>query len=175
MCHFDKKDMLNFFLIIFPFGVTAIAGTIRAGYGLYIWLWLVYAVFFFFVWEAGVLCCHCPCWAEGSSVLHCHANYGVVKIWKYQPSPMSKSEKIQFIIGALLLIGFPFPFLMLGQEYLLVLIGLSEVISGMFILRRNICTRCINFSCLMNAVSYETTNVFLAHNPVIQMAWESKE
>ena len=45
MCHFDKKDMLNFFMIIFPFGVTAIAGTIRAGYGLYLWLWLVYAIF----------------------------------------------------------------------------------------------------------------------------------
>ena len=81
---------------------------------------------------------------------------------------MSKSEKIQFIIGALILIGFPFPFLMLGQEYLLVLIGLSAVISGTFILRRNVCTRCINFSCPMNAVSKETMNAFLTRNPAIQ-------
>ncbi|MFZ5881903.1 MAG: hypothetical protein ACOY0R_21245 [Chloroflexota bacterium] len=175
MCHFDKKDMLHFFMIIFPFGVTAIAGTIHAGYGPYLWLWLVYAIFFFFVWEARVLCRHCPYWAEESNVLHCHANYGVVKIWKYQPGPMSKSEKIQFIIGALLLIGFPFPFLVLGQEYLLVLIGLSAVVSGTFILRRNVCNRCINFSCPMNAVPKETMNAFFARNPVIQKAWESKE
>ncbi len=175
MCHFDKKDMLNFFMIIFPFGVTAIAGTIRAGYGLYLWFWLAYAIFFFFVWEARVLCRHCPYWAEESKVLHCHANYGVVKIWKYQPGPMSKSEKTQFVIGALLLIGFPFPFLMLGQEYLLVLIGLSAVMGGVFILKGNVCTRCINFSCPMNAVPKQIVQVYLKRNPAIQRAWKSSE
>jgi hypothetical protein len=175
MCHFDKTDTLHFFMIIFPFGVTAIAGTIGAGYGRFLWLWLAYAIFFFFVWEARVLCRHCPYWAEESNVLHCHANYGVIKIWKYQSSPMSKSERIQFIIGALLLIGFPFPFLLLGKEYLLVLIGLSAVVSGTFILRKNVCTRCTNFSCPMNAVPYQIVNIFLNRNPAIQRRWESGE
>ena len=48
MCRFDKKDMLNFFMLILPFGVTAIAGTIRAGYGWWLLLWLAYSLFFFF-------------------------------------------------------------------------------------------------------------------------------
>ena len=43
MCRLDKKDMVNFFMIVLPFGVTAIAGTIRAGYGWYLLLWLAYS------------------------------------------------------------------------------------------------------------------------------------
>ncbi len=174
MCHFDRKDMLHFFMIIFPYWVTTIGGVIRAGYGCYLWFWPLYGFFFFFIWEARVLCRHCPYWAEDSRVLHCHANYGVVKIWKYDPGPMSQAEKIQFIIGASLLMGFPFPFLILGQEYLLALIGLSTVISGVFLLRKNVCSRCINFSCPMNTVPDDLVDVFLEHNPAMQKAWEDQ-
>jgi hypothetical protein len=160
-------------MIILPFGVTAIAGTIRAGYVWYLFLWLAYSVFFFFVWEALVLCRHCPYWAEEGNILHCHANYGVIKIWKYQPGPMNKWEKTQFIIGALLWISFPFPFLFLGQEYLLAFIGVSAAVSGAFILRKNVCTRCINFSCPLNAVPKQLVDTYLRRNPDIQAAWES--
>jgi hypothetical protein len=68
MCRLERKDMVNFFMIILPFGVTAIAGTIRAGYGWVLLLWLAYSLFFFFVWEARVLCRHCPSWAEESTI-----------------------------------------------------------------------------------------------------------
>lgn len=173
MCRLDKKDMVNFFMIVLPFGVTAIAGTIRAGYGWYLLLWLAYSLFFFFVWEARVLCRHCPYWAEVGSTLRCHANYGVIKIWKYQPGPMSKMEKIQFAVGALLWIGLPFPFLLLSQEYLLTLIGVSSAISGAFILRKNVCSRCINFSCPMNNVPKQLVDTYLTRNPQIQAAWEA--
>jgi hypothetical protein len=173
MCRFDGKDMLNFFMIILPFLVTTIAGTIRAGYGCYLYLWLAYSLFFFFVWEARVLCSHCPYWAEEGSILHCHANYGVIKIWKYQPEPMSKWEKTQFVIGALLFIAFPFPFLVLGQQYLLAFIGASAAVSGASILRRNVCTRCINFSCPLNAVPKQLVDIYQKRNPDILAAWKS--
>lgn len=175
MCHFEKSDMLHFFMLIFPFGVTTIAGTIAAGYGRYLVLWLLYAVFFFFVWEARVLCRHCPYWAEAGRILHCHANFGVLKIWKYHPGPMTRSEKWQFILGASLFLAFPFPLLLLGREYLLALIGLSTVVSGIYLLRRNICTRCVNFSCPLNAVPRATIEAFLARNPAIQKTWECGE
>jgi hypothetical protein len=173
MCRLDWKDMVHFFMIILPFGITAIAGTIRAGYGWYLLLWLAYSLFFFMVWEARVLCRHCPYWAETSSILRCHANYGVIKIWKYQPGPMSKVEKIQFVIGGLLWVGLPFLFLLLGREYLLALIGASAAISGTFLLRRNVCSRCINFSCPMNAVPKRLVGIYLRRNPEIQAAWEA--
>lgn len=171
MCRFNQEDMLNFFMIVFPYAFTVISGAIRAGYGLYLLLWLAYSLFFFFIWESRVLCRHCPFWAKDSRILNCHANYGVVKIWKYTPYPMSKSEKTQFILGALLWLGFPFPFLLLGHEYLLTLIGLSAAVSGIFLLRRNICSRCINFSCPLNNVPKSLVDAYLKLNPRILSAW----
>ncbi|MCP4539639.1 MAG: hypothetical protein GY832_21085 [Chloroflexi bacterium] len=173
MCRFDSKDLVSFLINCLPFGVTAIAGTIYAGYGKYLLLWLVYSIFFFFVWEARILCSHCPMWAEEGRVLHCHANYGVVKIWKYRPGPMSKSEQIQFLVGALILIGFPFIFLLLGKETLLVWIGLAAIISAVFNLRKYTCSRCINFSCPMNVVPKSVVDRYLERNPNMRAAWEA--
>lgn len=172
MCRFDRGDMLHFFMIVLPFFVTAIVGTILAGFGWYLLLWLAYSLFFFFVWEARVLCRHCPYWAGPGSMLRCHANYGVLKLWKYEPAPMSQAEKIQFGVGVLVWAGFPFPFLFLGQQYLLALIGLSAVLSGAFILKRNVCSRCINFSCPLNGVPKQAVDAYLRRNPQIREAWE---
>jgi hypothetical protein len=174
MCRLDLNDMVGFFMMVLPFGVTAIGGTIRAGFGWYLLLWLVYSGLFFFVWEARVLCRHCPYWAEEGRTLRCHANYGVIKIWKYEPGPMSRWEKIQFSIGGILWMGFPFPFLLLGHEYLMALIGLSAAISGGFALRKYTCSRCIHFSCPMNTVPKELVDIYLRRNPLIRAAWEAR-
>jgi hypothetical protein len=173
MCRFAWRDMLNFFMIVLPFGVTSVAGIIHTGYGRYLPLWLAYSLLFFFVWEARVLCRHCPYWAEERAALRCHANYGVIKIWKYQTGPMSTWEKAQFIVGVLIWVCFPFPFLLLGQEYLLVLIGACAGVSGAFVLRRNVCSRCINFSCPMNTVPKKLVDEYLGRNPGMRAAWES--
>jgi hypothetical protein len=173
MCRFDGKDLLNFFMIILPFGITAIAGIIRVGYGWCLLLWLAYSLFFFFVWETRIACRHCPYRAEEGSILRCHANYGVIKIWRYERGPMNKREKTQFVIGALLWIGFPLPFLFLGQQYLLALIGVRAAVSGAFILREDVCIRCINFPCPLSAVPKQLVDVCLRCNPDIQAAWAS--
>lgn len=173
MCRLDGKDMLEFFMIIFPFGVASIAGTIRAGYGWSLWLWLTYSLFFFFVWEAFVLCRHCPFWAEPGKMLRCHANYGVIKIWKHNPGPMSRAERAQFVVGALIWMGFPFPFMLLGQEYLLALVAAATAIGGVFVLRISVCSRCVNFSCPVNAVPKQLVDEYLRRNPRMEAAWEA--
>ena len=173
MCRFDRKDLLGFLMNVLPFFVVGIAGTIRAGYGWTLLVWLFYALFFFFVWEARVLCSHCPYWAEEGSVLHCHANYGVLKIWKYRPGPMSRSEQLQFIVGALILIVFPLVFMVVGGEVLLACIGLTVAISAGYTLRRTGCNRCINFSCPMKNVPKELVDAYLVMNPVMRAAWEA--
>ncbi len=172
MCRFEPRDMLAFFMNILPFFVITIAGSIRAGYGWYLSLWFAYSMFFFFVWEARVLCSHCPHWAEEGRVLRCHANYGVVKIWRFRPGPMSRPEQIQFTLGALIWVGFPFIFLLLGKEYLLTSIGLVAAVSAAYSLRRNTCTRCVTFSCPMNAVPRQLVEAYLERNPIMQKAWE---
>ena len=172
MCRYESKDLVHFLMLLLPFAVTVIAGTIRARYGMLLFWWLAYSIFFFFVWEARVLCRHCPMWAEDSRVLHCHANSGVIKIFKFKPGPMSKSEQMQFLLGGLIWFAFPFVFLLMGREYLLSFIGLAAVVSGIYSLRQSICSRCINFSCPLNTVRKEYVDAYLQRNPEIRAAWE---
>ena len=145
---------------------------ISSGYGWWLIGWLAYSVFFFFGWEGRVLCSHCPYWAEDGHVLRCHANYGVIKLWKYRPGPMSRSEQAQFLIGALLLVLYPLVFMVIGQAYLLAGIGLVSAVSFAYLLRRNICVRCVNFSCPLNHVPKELVQAYLAQNPLMHAAWE---
>jgi len=174
MCRYERKDTLHFFMIILPFFVTAIGGVICGGYGRWLFGWLAFMLLFFFVWEARVLCSHCPYWAEEGNVLHCHANYGVIKLWKYRPGPMSRSEQLQFLVGSVFFIGFPLFFLILGSEYLLAGIALSSAASFIYLLRRNICNRCINFSCPLNNADPVTRQAFFERNPMIAQAWKKK-
>jgi hypothetical protein len=172
MCRYDSKDLLTFLMNALPFFVTAIAGMARAGYGWYLLVWLGFALFFFFVWEARVLCSHCPYWAGDGRILRCHANHGVFKIWPYRPGPMSRSEQAQFMIGALILLAFPLPFLLLGREYLLASIALVSLASGIHGVRRTACRRCLNFSCPMNVVPKPAVDAYLRRNPQMRAAWE---
>jgi hypothetical protein len=172
MCRYEQRDLIRFLLMFFPFGGLVIAGVILAGYGWYLVGWLAYALFFFFVWEARVLCRHCPFWSEESSVLHCHANYGVVKIWSYDPRPMNSSEKVQFAVGALILGLYPFPLMLLGQQYLLAFLSLAATIAFVVFLRRHECSRCIHFSCPANTVPKSKVDAYLRRNPVMLAAWE---
>ena len=113
---FDWRDLLAFMAGFLPFGGTAIAGVLLAGYGWTLWIWLGYAIFFFIVWEGRVLCSHCPYWGKEGRILHCPANYGVPKLWRYHPEPMSRSEGRQFLMGASLLVLLPMiPMAMRGQ------------------------------------------------------------
>lgn len=172
MCRFESRDMLHFFMLVLPYAAAVITGAIHAGYGIYLIFWLAYSLSFFFIWEAYILCRHCPFWAEPGRILHCHANYGVFKIWKHSPNPMSRSERFQFIIGALIWISFPFPLLILGHEYLLAFVGLCAAVSAVFLLRNTICDRCVNFSCPLNKVPKSLVDAYLKQNPAMRKAWE---
>jgi len=171
MCRYTNRDLLNFFTIVFPYAVAMIVGAILGGYGRYLFLWLAYSLFFFFVWEARVLCRHCPYWAAPGRILECHANSGVFKIWKFDPAPMSISEKKQFILGALLWLIFPFPLIILGGQYWLAFIGFCSATCGVLLLQYNVCSSCVNFSCPLNNVPAELVDAYLEINPAINKAW----
>ena len=171
MCRYKDRDLLNFFSIVLPYAAAMIIGAILAGKGIYLLLWLAYSFFFFFIWEARVLCRHCPYWAAPGRILECHANSGVFKIWKYQPKPMSKSERTQFIVGALIWLLFPFPFLLFGGQYWIAFIGLCAAGSGIYILYYNVCNRCPNFSCPLNNVPKPLVDAYLKRNPKLLAAW----
>ncbi len=173
MCHYDARDTLNFLMVILPAMVTMVIGVFQAGYAWHLLVWLGYLLLFFFGWEARVLCSHCPMWAEEGRVLRCHANYGVIKFWKYRPGPMSKAEQWQFIAGVLIGMGYPLALMLLGKQWPWAVAGLAALTSGAYNLRKISCSRCIHFSCPANAVPKPVVDAYLRRNPVIRAAWEA--
>ena len=174
MCRFEPGDMASFLLGFLPFGIAVVGGMIRGGYGWWLLGWLVIWLLFFFVVEGRVLCSHCPFWAEDSLVLHCHANYGVIKLWKFRPEPMSRGEKVAFGAGAAVFGLYPIVFMILGGQWLLLAIALAAIASAGLNLTRNVCVRCVNFSCPANAVPKRLVDAYLRRNPVMQEAWEAR-
>lgn len=173
MCRLDMRDLRVFIGLFLPFAIAAVAGVVRAGFGHFLWLWLAFALFFFFVWEAYILCRHCPYWAEDSIVLHCHANYGVYKLFKYTRKPMSRWEQAHFLIGVLLLLGIPIPFMLIGEEYIIAALSLALASYFMIGLKTRVCSRCINFSCPLNGVPKPYVDLYLQRNPLMLQAWQA--
>ncbi|MBU4349218.1 hypothetical protein KJ599_02730 [bacterium] len=171
-CRYNPGDLLHFIGLFLSFLIPAVIGMILSGYGWYLLGWLGLAIIFFGFWETRILCSHCPYYAERGSTLHCVANYGCPKFWKYHPEPISKLEKIQLIIGFIIMCGYPFPFLILGEQFILTLLTLWGGIMFWWTLQKYICSKCINFSCLLNRVPKEVVDEYLKRNPIMRKAWK---
>ncbi|MCW3986976.1 MAG: hypothetical protein NWE87_01520, partial [Candidatus Bathyarchaeota archaeon] len=139
---------------------------------MYLLGWLALAIVFFGFWEIRILCSHCPYYAEKSVILHCIANYGCPKFWKYHPEPISNSEKIQLLIGFIVICGYPFPLLVLGEQFILLSLTVWGLIMFFWTLQKYTCSKCVNFSCLLNRVPKEVVDEYLKRNPVMRKAWE---
>jgi len=137
--------------------------------------WIGYSFFFLNFWESQMLCNHCPYYANDEQrSLHCPIDKGKLKTGKYNPGPLSKSEKIQFIIGVLIFLGYPIPFLLIVDLYIPLIIYIIAVVSWFIILELKICSDCVNFACLLNRVPKSIKNEFMKRNPIIRKAWEEK-
>lgn len=174
ICHFHRKYLLSFIGFFFAFAITAFVGVIMAGYGWFLLGWVGFWLFFFEFWEIRILCSHCPYYAEERRTLHCIANYGSLKLWKYHPEPMNLSEKIQLIIGFSILVGYPLIFLILGGQLIFLIITIIEIFIFFSFLMIKRCGSCLNFSCPLNHVKKEIIDAFLKKNPVMRKAWEER-
>jgi len=118
-CRFRTEELVQFLALFACFFIPALVGMTAGGYGWYLTGWFAFMIVFFGFWEIRILCSHCPYYAEEGRVLHCIANYGCPKIWKYRPGPMTKPERVQLFCGFLILFGYPFPFMFLGGQWIL--------------------------------------------------------
>lgn len=171
-CRFNRRYLLHFLGMFGVFAIPAFIGVIQGGYGWYLLGWVAFWLVFFGLWEIRILCSHCPYYAEKGATLHCIANYGCPKVWKYHPEPMSVSEKVQLLIGFVILGGYPFPFMILGEQYLWAIVALWGLGIFFWTLREYTCSRCVNFSCPLNDVPKEVVDAYLERNPVMRRAWE---
>lgn len=188
-CKWQQKHLMYFLRIAFYIMIPSFVGFILAGLLLNNWLYLIiyiaFWIVFFGAFEIRVLCSHCPYYQEEKQglILHCLANHGTLKLWKYHPEPMKTWEKIAFIVGVLIFIFFPVipEFDLIIQEsnqlmiILLILLTGITILTGInfyYKLRKNICPYCVNFSCPFNTVEKEAVDTYLQKNPVMKDAWE---
>lgn len=169
------------------FGLTAMFGIIPAvigillseyavlGKAIILSSWAAYAAFFFIVWESRMLCNHCPYYAnDAQRSLHCPIDKGKLKTYHYDPGPLSTSEKRQFILGTLILVGFMQLFLAIKGQVLFMGLSIVGIMVWIVVIQKKVCTDCINFACPLNKVSKSIRDSFLNRNPVIKKAWEEK-
>ncbi len=171
-CRFDRGDLLHFMATFAGFAIPAVIGVIQGGYGRYLLGWAAFLMVFFQLWEIRILCSHCPYYAERGRTLHCIANYGSFKAWKYHPEPIGKSETVQLIIGFVILGGYPFPFLLLGGQFAWAFVAAWGLFVFFWTLRKYTCSQCVNFSCFLNTVPQDVVDEYLERNPTMKEAWE---
>jgi hypothetical protein len=171
-CRYNSGDLLHFAGQFLSFLLPALVGMIWGGYGWYLLGWLGLMIVFFGFWEIRILCSHCPYYAEKGVTLHCIANYGCPKFWKYHPEPISNSERIQLLIGFIIVFGYPLPFLILGGQIIFCVLTTWGLIMFFWTLQKYTCSKCVNFSCLLNRVPKEVVDEYLKRNPVMKKAWE---
>jgi hypothetical protein len=193
-CKWDKKILSGFHGIAWPPLIMAVFGIVVVGFLTGVWWPLIaYVVYFFLMFgffEIRFLCSHCPYYAEGGKVLHCLANHGSFKFWRYHPEPLNRFEKFMmyflistvFFVFPLLVLGYGIWILSINYEThgLIALLGVIGIAIAVIVssfsfystLRIFYCNRCVNFSCPLNTVPKQTIDEYLRKNDVIREAWE---
>ncbi len=137
--------------------------------------WFAYSFFFLIIWESRMLCNHCPYYANDSQkTLKCPIDNGKLKTGTYNPGPTTTSEKVQFVVGVFILMGFPVPFLLIGGLWISLIFLIIGAILWIIVLQTKICTDCVNFACPLNRVEAPVRNEFLKKNHILKEAWEKE-
>jgi len=190
-CRWERRHVIRFLLIMSPTLLVAfvaiIAGSVFTGR--FWWILGVVIVYYalFFIVETRILCSHCPYYSKEGFMLHCLANHGFIRLYKYHPEPMNKFEKTLLVIGFVLFGTLPLvgqiPSILVLNSLLpinqgkfitvLVLLGVSilSVIFSFTFLFTRICTKCVNFSCPFNQVQKVLADDYLKRNPHMEKAW----
>lgn len=177
-CKPSSTYRLYFALPFFAALIPAVIGIATSGYSLAVSLgffagWFGYAFFFLNVWESRMLCNHCPWYANDEElVLHCPIDVGKLKTGRFDPRPLTRGHKLQFLIGAGLLLIAPLPMLAAAGKWIYLGCTVGGEILWAAITQTKVCTACINFSCPLNRVDAALRNQFLDRNPVLREAWE---
>ena len=173
-CHFKGIDLAKFLAAVFPAFVIGSIGIYRSGIWFFI-PWFALILLYFGLIEIRVMCSHCPHYAEAGSTLKCWANYGMPKLWRYRPGPMSGMEKGIFLAGLILIFGYPLGLFLAFFNWLIAgLYGIS-VVGAYIYMRRTMCSHCMNFACPLNLVDNDRREAFFKRNPSAAVAWGYKQ
>ncbi|MCD6475731.1 MAG: hypothetical protein J7K85_05615 [Anaerolineaceae bacterium] len=191
ICRNDPKVTRKFVGFHLPLRIVIFSMLIFVGKITGSWWFLVaYGVGFilnFGLVETRYLCRHCPFYAQEGKFLNCPALYGTPKWWKYDPSPLTKVDKIlQTIFGGfvdlfpMITLGYMVWYLVLNPLPILqiiVFISMSLVMIVLLtimgqMLTGGFCKKCVNFSCPMNKTPENLRKAYLDQNETMRKAWE---
>lgn len=191
ICRIDKPFRKKFILSHFTFRGTAFLGLIFIGiFSSHWWLTIAYAIgviLNFGILEPLFLCSHCPFYAEKGFFLNCNTLYGMPKLWKYRPGPMTKGDKVLQAISGGFVDLFPLFASIYGIVILfinsatlaeraamisLALITLALLVQVGMLIKSEVCPKCPNFSCGLNKVPKKLKDAYIKRNPVMNEAWE---
>ena len=188
-CRWSGRLLLGAFGVFFGgFAASAVglyAAGIALGTQLPLILFVVALVLFFNVAETWLLCRHCPFYAREGGALRCPVNHGCLKLWRFSPRPMNRTERR--VMRAAFTLFFTVPTLLMGYGYTrlpaepfprqlylgLLLASLFATASSYVTLRVFLCRRCVNFSCPLNLVPEDAVQLYLDRNPVLREAWDA--
>jgi hypothetical protein len=165
LCVADYKDVMDFFVLWMVFFIPFMAGMVIGQFWLGIIAWLALAAIFFGYVEALILCRHCPHYGEKGFLLRCHANYGLPKIPKFSPKPMTKAEQAVWLLYVGVLLLWYVPFFVISGQWLLLLITSFALFAGVWTIMRTQCNRCYHLSCPVNQVPPEVRKKFYENFP----------
>ncbi|MFX1560998.1 MAG: hypothetical protein ACFFBL_10460 [Promethearchaeota archaeon] len=190
-CRYDEELVKCFRRTHFPFRALQflVMGVASFLTGVW-WAFILFAVVIalnFTAIESWYLCRHCPFYEKEGKTLECITLKGIPRIWKFDPAPMKRSDKIAMsLVGGFIDI---FPILIAGYatwilfstgaEILLTATMVGLTLISLFVagylekfLRENYCMRCVNLSCMMNKVPEELKEEYLRKNPEMLKVWE---
>jgi hypothetical protein len=149
---FRVRDWLRFLGSFLVFFVPAFLGMKAGGFWNLATAWVVGSGLIFGFLFPAVLCRHCPHYARKGRIIICPSTVGPLKIRRYDPGPASAKEKILLAVGLILILGFPFPFLVLGRQWLFLVLSFGGLFFFIFSEQKFSCSKCLNFSCPLNRV-----------------------
>lgn len=171
-CRFQRSDLLHFTALFTLIAIPAGIGLVHGGYAWALVGWVAFSMFFFNVWESRILCRHCPYYAERGRILHCIANYGIFKPFRFNPAPMSRGEKAQLSFAFALLLLVLLAFLVAAGEWVMLFLTIWGTGVWLFTMQKYVCSACVNFSCPLNRVPKPIVDAYLKRNPAMRQAWE---
>ena len=142
------KDFLYWNLFIAIPIVTACIAILKESVAWLI-IYIVVSIFLFAVIYR-FYCTHCPHYIQGGQSTTCMFFWGIPKLFDSRPGPLSLFEKFMTFAATIILIVFPFYWL-ISSPGLLVIYVLSMV-ALLTTIRRNECSRCVYFHCPVNCV-----------------------
>jgi hypothetical protein len=164
-CVHTPRDVAGFFMLFLVWAIPFFVGMIIGRFWIGLGVWGGLALLFFGYVEQLLLCRHCPHYAEPGFFLRCHANWGLPKIPRFSPRPMSRLEGAIWLLYGALLFLYYVPFFVISQQWLLLGITTAALIVAVWTVRRTRCTRCYHLSCPANRLPEDVRAVFLKNYP----------